>query len=157
MEAYCDDLKAAGIVFVDERGLRADFHALRHTCATRLAANGVPLPLAMAIMRHSDPKLTAKVYTDAGKLPLAEAVGNLPGLMEEPKGCTPKRTPKMVAEGRDLSQDVANVDLPEGHFPSENAEKVAEADENRENENGAPCRDRTYDPVIKSHLLYQLS
>jgi hypothetical protein len=23
--------------------------------------------------------------------------------------------------------------------------------------NGAPSRDRTYDPVIKSHLLYQLS
>ena len=27
----------------------------------------------------------------------------------------------------------------------------------REEESGARCRTRTYDPVIKSHLLYQLS
>ena len=25
------------------------------------------------------------------------------------------------------------------------------------NKNGEPCRDRTYDPLIKSQLLYQLS
>ena len=29
-------------------------------------------------MRHSDAKLTTKIYTDAGKLPIWEAVGALP-------------------------------------------------------------------------------
>jgi hypothetical protein len=32
----------------------------------------------MEIMRHSDMRLTAKTYTDAGLLPIAEAVLNLP-------------------------------------------------------------------------------
>jgi len=59
-------LKAAGIDFVNATGHRADFHSLRHTLATNLARAGTAPRVAMEIMRHSDMRLTAKTYTDAG-------------------------------------------------------------------------------------------
>src|ERR1700722_13463143 len=80
MDTFRADLKAAGIEFVDAQGRRADFHALRHTLATNLMLAGTSPRIAMEIMRHSDIKLTTKTYTDAGLLPLAETVINLPSL-----------------------------------------------------------------------------
>jgi hypothetical protein len=41
--------------------------------------NGL-FPGSCRIMRHSDIKLMTKTYTDAGLLPLAETVINLPSL-----------------------------------------------------------------------------
>mgnify|MGYP002790571039 FL=1 len=49
-------------------GFRADFKA------------GVPLRTAQAAMRHSDPSLTANVYTDPKLLDVAGAVASLPDL-----------------------------------------------------------------------------
>lgn len=43
-----------------------DFHSLRVSCATMLAASGVPLTTAQRFLRHSDPRLTANVYTKVG-------------------------------------------------------------------------------------------
>jgi len=78
MDVFRADLKAAGIEFVDAQGRRAYFHALRHTLATNLAIAGTSPRIAMEIMRHSDIKLTTKTYTDAGLLPVAQNVFNLP-------------------------------------------------------------------------------
>ena len=39
------------------------FHDLRGTTATLLARAGVPLVVAQRILRHSDPRLTANIYT----------------------------------------------------------------------------------------------
>lgn len=72
------DLAAAGIPYVDERGRRVDVHALRTTFGTMLSVAGVPPRVAMELMRHSDLKLTMRIYTDAGHLPLAEDVERLP-------------------------------------------------------------------------------
>ena len=47
----------------DEHGRKVDLHALRHTFATRLARAGVELVQAQKLLGHSDPKLTAEVYT----------------------------------------------------------------------------------------------
>ena len=55
-----------------------DFHSLRVTLGTMLAVNHVPLTDAMQLMRHSDPKLTMKVYTDASQLELAGSIAMLP-------------------------------------------------------------------------------
>ena len=55
----------------------ADFHALRKTFGTNSAKSGVPFRVAMELMRHSDPNLTAKTYTDAGMLPVWDAVAGL--------------------------------------------------------------------------------
>jgi integrase len=38
------------------------FHDLRHTTATLLLKEGVPLAVVQRIMRHSDPELTAETY-----------------------------------------------------------------------------------------------
>jgi integrase len=56
------DLAAAGIDYETPEGT-ADFHALRVTYATMLARAGVSLVQAQRLMRHSDPKLTANIYT----------------------------------------------------------------------------------------------
>ena len=72
------DLAAAGIPVVDERGRRVDVHALRTTFGTMLSVSGVAPRVAMELMRHSDLKLTMRIYTDAAQLPLAADVQRLP-------------------------------------------------------------------------------
>ena len=58
------DCEAAGIPYKDSEGKYADFHALRHTCGTLLAAAGVHPKVAQKIMRHQDIRLTLDMYTD---------------------------------------------------------------------------------------------
>src|SRR5208283_1335560 len=74
------DAEANGIPYRDELGRYADFHSLRYTWATFLQRNGVAQRFAMKLMRHSDIKLTAKVYTDEMQLPIYDAIKNLPRL-----------------------------------------------------------------------------
>jgi integrase len=71
------DLKRANMDYINARGQRADFHALRYTLATNLALAGTPPHVAMEIMRHSDMRLTSKTYTDTGLLPVWDSVANL--------------------------------------------------------------------------------
>lgn len=56
----------------------ADIHALRHTAATRLARNGVPIATAQRILRHSDPKITMSIYSHLGIMDTHAAVEGLP-------------------------------------------------------------------------------
>jgi integrase len=56
------DLKRASIAERDERGRVIDFHALRGTLGTRLAAAGVAPQVAKGVMRHSDYRTTVKHY-----------------------------------------------------------------------------------------------
>ena len=74
----CADLKKAGISFQDDLGRRLDFHALRKTFNTHLAVSGVSLRERMAMMRHSDSKLTEIDYLDVEKLGLRKALAKLP-------------------------------------------------------------------------------
>ncbi len=74
------DLKAAGIADKDDRGRVLDVHALRTSFGTLLSAGGVSLRTAQAAMRHSDPKLTANVYTDPRLLDVHSALDALPML-----------------------------------------------------------------------------
>ena len=75
---FRSDLDAAGIRRVDDSGRKVDFHALRVTFITNLYRAGVPQRQAMALARHTDPRLTANIYTDQDALPLVEAVAKLP-------------------------------------------------------------------------------
>jgi integrase len=68
------------IVKTDDRGRTIDIHALRHTFGTHLSKAGIPLRTAQAAMRHSDPSLTANVYTDPRMLDVAGALEALPRL-----------------------------------------------------------------------------
>ena len=77
------DLAFAGIAKRDELGRTFDLHAFRTSLCTHLARAGVPLRTAQAVMRHSDPALTANIYTDPTLLDTAAAVGSLPALAAE--------------------------------------------------------------------------
>jgi integrase len=104
------DLAAAGIPFEDERGRRVDLHALRTTYGTLLSASGVSPRVAMELMRHSDLKLTMKVYTDASQLPLVQEAARLPSfplLSNDSKQRTQIRTHEAVVLGSDGSRCVA--------------------------------------------------
>lgn len=72
------DMRKAGISRLDTLGRKLDFHALRYTFATKLASMGVSQRLTQELMRHSDPKLTANIYTDVTQLPTFSAVNALP-------------------------------------------------------------------------------
>lgn len=78
MPAMKRDLEAARIAFEDAQGRRADFHALRMTFNMLLAGSGADMQTRKAAMRHSDVKLTATVYFDESKLPVAAAVERIP-------------------------------------------------------------------------------
>ena len=77
------DLTHAGVADVAEAG-RLDLHAMRKSLATYLAAQGVSQRLTQAHLRHSDPRLTAGVYTDETLLPVAAPIAELPPLPTEP-------------------------------------------------------------------------
>src|SRR5262249_55676280 len=74
LRTFNRDLRAAGIPKRDDRGRTLDVHALRTTFGTLLSKGGVPLRTAQAAMRHSDPSLTANVYTDPRLLDVAGAL-----------------------------------------------------------------------------------
>lgn len=71
---FKNDLAKAKIESFDALGRKLDFHALRYTFATRLAKKGISQRLTQELMRHSDPALTANIYTDASQLPTYAAV-----------------------------------------------------------------------------------
>ena len=103
------DEKANGIPYQDERGRYADFHALRYTWATFLQRNGVAQRFAMKLMRHSDIKLTAKVYTDETQLPIYDAIKNLPRL-NGVENNTQIRAQNSGATGQNVSQADAEIE-----------------------------------------------
>ncbi len=78
IEVFYRDLDAAKIPRKDAEKRRADFHALRHSFCSHLAAVGVNPRAAMGLMRHTDPRLTMNTYTDDALLPLREALEKLP-------------------------------------------------------------------------------
>jgi len=72
------DLEAAGIPKVDDAGYVVDFHALRTTFISWLAASGAHPRLAQALARHADISVTMERYTDLRLLDMKGAVGMLP-------------------------------------------------------------------------------
>ena len=97
------DAEANGIAYQDDLGRFADFHSLRYTWATFLQRNDIPQRFAMKLMRHSDIKLTAKVYTDETQLPIYDAIKGLPRLGDY----TQIRAQISGAEGQNVAQSVA--------------------------------------------------
>lgn len=103
------DLDAASIRRFDDRGHTVDFHALRVTFITNLYRAGVPQRQAMALARHTDPRLTSHIYTDQDALPLADAVAKLPTYGSGSKDeHAHGRTQDLVSEGQTLSRPVTS-------------------------------------------------
>ena len=74
------DLADAGIDYQDEAGRFADFHSLRHTTGSLLAASGAHPKVAQSILRHSDINLTLSRYSHVLQGQESEAIAKLPDL-----------------------------------------------------------------------------
>ena len=99
------DLEQANIQYCDDKGRYADFHALRHTCATLMLKNGIPAAFAKKHMRHSDLKLTTNRYSDDTQFEMHEALRRLPRLSGERALI---RAQISGAEGQNVAQADAN-------------------------------------------------
>ena len=105
------DLEAAGVPYVDENGLYADFHALRHTFITNMVRSGVSPKTAQSLARHCTIDLTMNVYTSLTVNDQAQALAALPSVprpnppvldgtkQQEMKKARPKKVPAMVPRG----------------------------------------------------------
>src|SRR5262249_49923286 len=71
------------------------FHDCRHTTATLLLKEGVPLAVVQKVLRHSDPKLTAEIY---GHLELADVRRGLERLDFGPAALSEYPQPEAVPE-----------------------------------------------------------
>ena len=111
------DLEAAGIPYADECGQIADFHSFRHTFATLLVKAGVSLAAAQRLMRHSDPKLTANIYTHTLLPDKARELAKLPHIRP---ALTDKSAPRGGALGKTGTEDTRPFELPPSS-PSMNA------------------------------------
>lgn len=99
MKCLRADLTLAEISDKDEAGRFVDFHSLRVSLSTMLAAHKVSPRTAQALMRHTDPRLTAAVYTDEKILPLAEELHNVPAIaIDDPSENTSAQTMAFPAE-----------------------------------------------------------
>ncbi len=103
IERFKRDLTKAGISYVDAQGHVGDFHSLRKTFGTNLARGGVPRRTAMALMRHSDGKLTDTIYTDENLLGTWSAVEALPSYTDS---LSQGVSQSLVANGRGASSPV---------------------------------------------------
>ena len=74
------DLLAAGIDPQDSGAGKLDFHSLRHSFGSWLAASGVHPKVAQDLMRHSDINLTMSRYTHTLTGQQARAIAALPDL-----------------------------------------------------------------------------
>ena len=145
----------AKIEFLNAKGEHADFHALRKTFATNLTLAGTSQRITMELMRHSDMRLTAKTYTDAGLLPIGEAVLSLPSISGSASQIDSQNT---VAGGLPLSSPVTEkgvlnssgtrMDKGPGH------DLTTLVNGSPESENGARCRVRTCDFLRVKQALY---
>ena len=86
------DLETAGIDSIDDTGRRVDFHSLRHTTASLLAASSVHPRVAQNIMRHSSVELTLGTYTHVYREQESNAVAKLPDLSIPPSTETGRAT-----------------------------------------------------------------
>jgi integrase len=83
LTAPTDDLRAewgktSFLTDQDEAGAVVDFHALRHTYVSSLAAAGVHPKIAQQLARHSDINLTMNTYSHVRGVDVAAALDHLP-------------------------------------------------------------------------------
>ncbi len=157
IERFKRDLKKAGIPYQDAVGRFADFHSLRKTLGTNLAKAGVPRRTAMSVMRHSDGKLTDKIYTDENLLGIDSAIDVLPTFMDSPsQGASQKlgvssqnvASAGTTAGGSDTQEVIVNIG--ESHV------LTLSVTSSHENQTGAHGGGRTHNLRLRRPTLYPI-
>ncbi len=167
-EVIRDDLELAGVPFVIQEPdgpQYADFHSLRHSYVALLDRSGATLKEAMQLARHSDPKLTAAVYGRSRLSDLGNTVAKLPALTttSDPPTVSDALPDALVRDGgcqfvTDDESERGDAAERQGSRKGLKTQRLrAFEGELMVEEESTPCRTRTYDPLIKSQLLYQLS
>ena len=179
-EMLREDLERAGLAYRDDEGRVADFHALRHSFITSLATGGVSPKVAQSLARHSTITLTLDRYTHLRPEDDRRALDLLPNL--EPRHPTAVGS---RATGTDGATDRSAIDSATLHGRRATAGDFmrdaigcgsdplivspivatslrpegsdSTSAQPREERSGDRGRARTYDLMIKSHLLYRLS
>ena len=67
----------------DSAGLMLDFHSFRHGYVTEICKANVSPRVMMELARHSDPRLTMKLYSRLEVVDMAKALNSLPKLAGE--------------------------------------------------------------------------
>jgi integrase len=131
---------------------RIRVHDLRHTCATLLLANGVPLALVSKVLRHSQVSITIDLY---GHLTREVAQGAADVLGAALDAAAAERAATEAAR-RALAEDGPGKLTTSSQGPGDD-----EAGSTRRGNplvrRGAPRGNRTPNPLIKSQLLCLLS
>jgi integrase len=180
VKVFNKDLAAAGIPKHDAHGKVLDIHSLRVTFNSLMAAAGVPLATRQVLMRHSDPKLTAGVYTDPETLDLDGALAALPcadapqpaeepaaaaqGGENTPSPSTPVTTPNGGPKGQNqaftgthTAQRVWNtpqrIDTKNRPYSCGYPRKQGRLEEKK---NGVPGGTRTPNLLVRSQTLYPI-
>ena len=140
------DLARADIKAEDSAGNRVDFHALRHTYITLGAQAGIAPKVLMDLARHSDINLTMKVYSHTVVADRARALEAIPDIT----GGSDQEAEILRATGTcDDTPDTVSSPI---FDDKQNDKRVGQSSQVI-----TPRRTRTYDPLIKSQLLCQLS
>ena len=141
----------AAISYTDSAGRFRDFHSLRHTCGSWLAACGVHPKTIQSIMRHGDINLTMTRYGHNLRGQTAEAVSKLPSL-------SPTTRESQKATGTDgkgivLASCLADLSAQ----PFTNMHSHAQSTSSGDSENAvliAPGKIRTCDLRFRKPMLY---
>jgi len=160
----------------DSAGRVVDFHGLRVHYVSRVVEAGANVKEAMELARHSDPKLTLKTYAKLGMHNLTRVLEALPGANQGPRteaqtlratgtddaDTRPQKSPHSergtAPEGAAWRNDETSGSDPIGdHKPLRFTGSSDAAQDGAAKRGSAPRRTRTFDPLIKSQLLYQLS
>ncbi len=173
------DLAAAGVEYETSAGV-ADFHALRAAYITHLVESGASVKTCQTLARHSTPSLTIGIYAKTSLHDIRGAVENLPDMTpgevaSEPLAMT--GTDSIVTpisepfshyfptggdvSGREVSPPDA-MTLASGLTSTTEKTLISQGFDassrlESSSDKNAPRRTRTYNPLIKSQLLCQLS
>lgn len=134
------DLERVGIPYLTKEGV-ADFHAAgRHTYITELIRNGVSLPEAQKLARHSDIKMTMR-YTHIGIEDQTKAIAKLPNVCQHivstpGDSCSPDESQAVIDRH---ANGVGSLDVTRAPASSSDTEKEEGAPSDSD---GAPWRRR---------------
>lgn len=143
------DLKRAGIQHKDTTGRVVHFHSFRKTFQTLGARHGIGQRSAQELLGHSDPRLTADVYTDIAGLELHTEIQKLP----------------WITQDSPASADATVIHAVSGDFPRAQTRfetlcfelmdfaKTLDAEQLASLENGGRHRTRTCDPIRVKDVL----
>ncbi len=165
----------------DSSGRVVDFHGLRVHFVSRVVEAGANVKEAMELARHSDPKLTLKTYARVGLHSLTRVLDAMPKADARPE----RETESLRATGTDDHAGSCSIATthsgpqslrgtgkvsaagrgePTDSGPDRGGSKPLQFEALRDparlgagSSENAPRRTRTFDPLIKSQLLYQLS